>query len=276
MQSTTMNATRLAANALCLSVASRGTNAEAPNRGGPRTMRLPTVRRLFAAIVAAAALLIAPTAMAQEYYTYISNNNIPTGDADDGAWINIDTAILTLSSCSNTITHEMWYETYQSGAYWVEVGVQSGQPSGLCFENILFWADNRPNGGGYHQHFYGNVGWSLNSWYGMSITTSGSCAWSVVFGGVTLGTSTSNCPGSGRTLAAGIEHIVNASATDSVAGYFTNWERLNSSDAWWNGWDNPWLGGTSGPGNYQPQIEWDTVPGEPPDTFTNEVLNEPF
>jgi len=236
---------------------------------------LPTIRRLIvAAFVAVAALFVAPPAMAQEYYAYLYNNDIPTGDADDGSWINIYTAILSLGSCSNAITHEMWYETYADGAYWVEVGVQSGYPIGLCFEQILYWADNRPNGGGYHQHFNGNVSWQFDEWYGMSITTGGpgSCEWDVVFGGVSLGVSTSNCPGTGRTLVAGIQHNVSASATDYVLGDFTNWERLNSSDDWWNGWDGPVLGGTSGPGNYQPAIEWN-IP--PPDNYsTLEGLNE--
>lgn len=53
---------------------------------------------------------------------------------------------------SNFVTQEMWERTAGniSGNWWVEVGMAYGAPQGST--RYFFWADNRPNGGGYHEH----------------------------------------------------------------------------------------------------------------------------
>jgi len=126
----------------------------------------------------------------------------------------------------------MWYfTTGNSLSYWVEVGFKAGAPgasNASCVTNPTsseFWCDARPNSNSYYNcHFYGYT-WSLGDWYIAQIDNISSCTWAVWLGGVQLGTSTSNCPGSGRQLYAGIEHSYPNSETDNCSGFLTNWGR---------------------------------------------------
>lgn len=92
-------------------------------------------------------------------------------------------------SCANCPTYafidnEMWLTDKTSsqcksvGACWVESGISTWSPStpdnckpGYA-STCLFWADNRPNGGGYHQHSLWPIGLdgaNLNPW-GFDVT----------------------------------------------------------------------------------------------------------
>jgi hypothetical protein len=100
------------------------------------------------------------------------------------------------------VNEEMWQGTDSSGsgAYWVEVGGRYGWPNGDS--RYWFWADNRPNGGGYFQHFPG-TSISLNIEYPLSFQYDGNNDW-LVLGPNFSATSTAN-PANGKYLAAGTE-----------------------------------------------------------------------
>jgi len=218
-----------------------------------------------AACFAAAALTASANASAH-YYGILVSNDIPI-EADWGNSVVIETFEFG-SSCSNFVNHEMWYGVVPGATYWVEVGFKDGLTgSGGCVADADFWADYR-NGGGYNEHYPGNS-WILGDWYQLMITidTSNHCNWNVEVGGLVLGTSTSNCPGTGRYVAAGIEATTQGTS-ESTKGFLTQWEEENTNGTWLNGWD-----GASLSENSPPYIEF--VSGTN-NTTLEEVLNEPF
>jgi hypothetical protein len=254
-------------------------------------MMLPIIKRLSAVHITAfaAAVLAASGAQAQPYHYWgvLVTENIPS-DANSGAQITIDTEILDNSTCSNFENHEFWYGTDSSFTYWIEVGFKQGWTGtgnvGTCVNGSGpggagdFWCDDRPvdNGGG-HCHFPNN-GWSFNTWYNALIQTTGSCTWAVWLGGVNIGTSTSNCPGSGRRLQAGIENYINVPSDGCFAkGFLTDFAEEESPQGgnWLFTWDGAFTSASSGSeGQPPPPAIHFTNP--PTDTETEEVLNESF
>ena len=163
-----------------------------------------------------------------------------TNDADHGASVAISTKHLTDATPSSSfVDHEMWYGVNASGSYWVEVGVTDGETfSGSAVNQHIFWADNRANGGGYHEH-YPNVSWKIGPYYEAKVEWAGNDSWNVYFGGVHLGTSTHNFyGGTTRALEAGIE-AVTAHAGDKVDGYMNNPKRKDANNQWYSGWQTP-------------------------------------
>jgi hypothetical protein len=78
----------------------------------------------------------------------------PNSSTNYGSTGNIEFHCLYDGSPSNSFTdEELWNGTDNSGnlAYWVEVGGAYGYPNGAT--RYWFWADNRPNGGSYHEPF---------------------------------------------------------------------------------------------------------------------------
>ena len=203
-----------------------------------RALLLPTIAG-GALTAGARQALACHTHTSGHWYAILWNTSVSDTDAGRGAAINIDTNSLS-SDASDFVDHEMWYGVVGGGAYWVEVGVTDGiTSSGSDVNQHIFWADNR-NGGGYHEH-YPSVSWQLNAFYQNKVVWSGqSCAWDVYFGGVKLGTSTNNCAGSNRYLAAGIE-ATSASTNEHVGGYLESWQRKDNS----NNWHGDWSGATT-------------------------------
>jgi len=232
-------------------------------------MRRPVITRLSAACVAAAAVTASANASAN-FFGVIESSNISNGDASDGEFTFINTTVLhsTCNVLTHTfVTHEMWYLTNPGASDWVEVGFRDGETAGVgCVSDLIFWADSRPNGGGYHEHYFSNS-WTLGDWFAMQIASDGSCAWSVELGGLNLGASTANCPGTNRILEAGIQ--ASNQGTGSVRGFLDGWEEQNTSEVWSGGWD-----GVSDPsGLFQsnpPNIEFLSS------SETEETHNEPF
>lgn len=196
------------------------------------------VRPLSAACVVAAALTASANASATSWHATVHSGAV-TGTADDGGAVILNTSVLH-QTCNTFVqdfdTHEMWYMTDSSGSFWVEVGVYDGEGTNSLTnpcENggspTIFWTDNRPNGGGLHNHFFSN-GWTLGDYYQAEVTASGSCSWNVIFGGLALGTSTNNCPGTGRVFYAGVETTTQSSG--SVQGWATGWQAQDSSGNW--------------------------------------------
>jgi hypothetical protein len=229
-------------------------------------MRIPVSARLGAAAAAIAALTASTNAWAQHYYAVTYNNTPPLkGPADNGAYVEIDTSVLH-ATCNiaqrDIVTHELWYLTDSSGSYWIEVGFFDGAANWPgCSTHADFWADSRP-GGGFNEHFPGNS-WNFDTWYGAEVTYIGNCNWTILLGGLNIGTSTSNCPGSGRNLVAGIE----SDSTDhgSVKGYLRNWWEQDGSGNWKQSWDGLWA-------HYNQPLNIEWLNGNE----TEEVFNEPF
>lgn len=92
----------------------------------------------------------------------------------------------------NFATTEMWVFTNNSpsGAYWIEEGMAWGYPQGPNF--YWYWADNRPNGGGYNEHDLTSLATNYNTSYNVSIHYHGSGIWYVYRDGNLIGTSTGN------------------------------------------------------------------------------------
>jgi hypothetical protein len=237
-------------------------------------MHMPGVTRLSALCVAGAALTASANASAHYYAGHVAS---VYGNADDGAFVQLWTNILH-STCTiftqNFVNHEFWY-AFGSGQYWVEVGFKDGETDGggswpHCTTQDVFWADNR-NGGGYNEH---ETGWRLatGGWIDFEVQTAGSCTWNVSWDDSVIGTSTNNCPLSGRFLQAGIE--TTSQTTGSAQGWQGDWWEQDGSGNWHQQWDNAWICQTPD-GNYNnctsgnPQIQWRWSK-----TGTEEVLNE--
>ena len=227
-------------------------------------LRKIAAKRLTVACIAAVASSASAAAWANSY-AEVKNATVPAGDADKGASVTIKTDDL-IATCAKFVNHEMWYGVVSNGSFWVEVGFTSGfVQGGGCTSPTIFWADNR-NGGGYHEHYPGNS-WSFGTWYQLWIGQgSNTCAWTVNIGSLQLGTSTNNCPGTGRFLSAGIE----TQSTQSMylaKGFLSTFLRDDSGGTWRSGWDGPVLFQ-----NNPPRIQW-TDPGN---SGTEEVLNAAF
>ena len=228
-------------------------------------MRVSLVTRLSAVCVPVAALTASANASAN-YYALLSSNTISNGDADDGMFTNIQTNILH-ATCNifvhDFVDHEMWYAT-DMNQHWVEVGFTDGSSyGGACESDQAFWADSRPGGGGYHEHYYSiTVDW--NNWEALQITADGSCQWDVQAGGWDLGISTWNCPGSARGLTAGIE--ITSQSSGSVKGFLVGWWEQNGSGQWNPNWDGQSMFSWNPP--YMQQVGSQLE--------TEEVLNESF
>jgi hypothetical protein len=78
-------------------------------------------------------------------------------------------------------------------SYWVEAGMTAGTvvDGGVDYTGFQqFWADNRPNGGGYSEHA-GPAGF-INKYFPVSFTWMGDGDWDVSVNGIYAGTSTAN------------------------------------------------------------------------------------
>jgi len=166
-------------------------------------------------------------------YAILEQDSPPSAANTDG-YINIYTTNLNAASPSNNfVDHEFWYLNDPANGTWVEVGVTDGVSNGFGVrDQDIYWADNRVSGG-YHEH-YPSVSWSLSTYYQVEVAYAGSNSWHVYFGGVLLGTSSSNPPGSSRILEAGIETTADG-ASDEAKGNL-HWSTSN--------WGSPYLSWT--------------------------------
>jgi hypothetical protein len=98
-----------------------------------------------------------------------------------GAFTNLSPyGSLYCGGCGGFIDNEMWLsdttssQCVSAGGCWVEAGIEamSAQDAYDCTpgsnSTCLFWADARPNGGGFHHHslyHVGDDGTSLDPWY---------------------------------------------------------------------------------------------------------------
>jgi hypothetical protein len=148
------------------------------------------------------------------------------------------------------VTNEIWDGT-TNGAYFTEAGVFTGIAlGGIYYSKTFFWADQRPNGGGYNEHAgLGTAG--TQNYYSTKIVWAGNNTWDVYGGGgyTLLGQSTSQPLSSSGDLDAGTEYnMAESSGMRNVGGvYKLEYEDLQDN---WHFWGN--LGGNadSGSGRY--------------------------
>ncbi len=129
--------------------------------------------------------------------------------------MNIAVNCLSVGSPADSfVTAESWVLTSpSSSAYWVEAGLAHGYPKGDT--RYLYWADSRPNGGGYVEHDAANNSAALKTSYFESIQQQATpTTWYAQIGSWN-GTSTGNAASS-NTLQAGTEYKGASSDNASV------------------------------------------------------------
>jgi len=95
---------------------------------------------------------------------------------------------------SDFVDEEIWEGTddNSAGDYWVETGMTEGTPWGSG--RVFFWADLRPNGGGYNEHEVSGLSAQINTNYLLNIGYGGEDEWLVSIDDALVGTSTANPP----------------------------------------------------------------------------------
>lgn len=129
------------------------------------------------------------------------------------------------------VNTEMWLQSSDT-SYWVEAGIRSCSCFNVVDGSMFFWADSRPNGGGYHEHFSNylySTDWSQPNAL-VRITRSGTSSWNVsVNDNVTLltGTSADNNITIGY-IEVGME-LAGTSGAYAPLNYFTNNRWMDNS-----------------------------------------------
>ena len=112
--------------------------------------------------------------------------------------------------------------------------VEEGYTYGWQGQNILtfYWADNRPNGGGYHEHPITDITPSQYSTYNMEIFWYHT-NWLVTINSVDEGNSTNN-PAYGKALETGTESTSSQSVLNSAESNNLAYDK--SGSGWISGW----------------------------------------
>jgi hypothetical protein len=115
----------------------------------------------------------------------------------NGTSIDLEADCLTVSNANTDfIDWEVWNDTNDDmgqGNYWVEAGMTAGtvvDGNGTHVGFQWFWADNRPNGGGYNEHYVGGA--STHIYTNVSIYWQGNANWDVYINNSYVGTSADN------------------------------------------------------------------------------------
>ena len=173
---------------------------------GRRSFRLATL--IVTVVAAAAAAGMAPAAASASCGVDCHGTTLwSPATQNSGAIAVIDTSSLSVSNwCTQTAYSTFWEGTDSAGfAYWIENGIHVGlHYNGTCGNGDQFyWADNRPNGGGYNEHYPGGaVGFNTN--YTFKIFFDGGTTWEVDRNGSNIGYSNSN-PCCSTAIEAGAE-----------------------------------------------------------------------
>jgi hypothetical protein len=209
-----------------------------------RFLAKPAVVGVTAALCAVVFAL--STARAAYACTNIPGNNWGVAEwfntANDQGGGSVDTTVsatgISGASSGNHINQTLWVGT--DGAtdlqYWVELGYDKGLVD--CSTDLNFyWADNRPNGGSYHQHLITQFTPAVGTTYGLMIDYVGSSTWNVVINETRVAQSTSN-PGDSYSMETGAE-------TTTTANYLPNGDSDNMSNRVNGNWTNQWGSGTT-------------------------------
>jgi hypothetical protein len=152
----------------------------------------------------------------------------------DGDYVTITPSCMYAPS-GTFVTNELWLSD-SANSYWVEVGYLS-EGSGLNIGgiasagNYAFWADSRPNGGGFHAHSFMR---HPAAGEGVEIYKIDSSDWGVYFA-ADFGESTSNS----YTPYNGIWGSETSSASTESHGTGESAEYETGNDNWYTGVPNP-------------------------------------
>jgi hypothetical protein len=169
------------------------------------------------------------------------------GGDNYGELADINISCLYINDAStNFVTNELWDSANSNPVtYWEEDGAISGAGTNGYNNRELFWADSRPNGGGYHFHPIAATG---DDSYLVEITWVGNDTWDVYSDG-TFWTSTDQPMYSdGAVTFAGSEYTVNSdqdSMRDVGSVSSVEWQSSNGS---WHLEGGSMSGVTLGPG----------------------------
>lgn len=138
---------------------------------------------------------------------------------------------LTVPTDNDFVNYESWLDTDLNNApiddYWVEGGAKLGIGVSGAWEGYQwFWADSRPNGGGYHEHYLGSA--STYSFENVSFTWLGSGDWDVKFAGTVVGESV----GAGDYAGGAQTGVESTSGGSAFYGWTRYWQYADSSWKW--------------------------------------------
>jgi hypothetical protein len=214
------------------------------HRGAPFSRRIRRGGALFGvALLAAIGLVAAGRAPAAFACT---NTNSPddhcyaiygNSTADLGVAGNLDIVCSYMPDNTYRVDQEIWDES-TNGLYWTEVGVISGVGyNGTYYSKHWYWADSRPDGGGYNEHEVDGTANTETS-YPIEIQWEGNDTW-YAYGGNTyaqIGTSTGNPLTDSGYMNAGTEYTANSGDGMRDVGNIADLTYENLSDVWY-----PWL-----------------------------------
>jgi hypothetical protein len=194
----------------------------------------------------------APAASACSTSSHCYAEESSSGGTNDGAYGELDLTCNYMPNNGNFVTNEVW-DSNDSGTDWTEVGIVSGiGDNGDYYSKEWFWADSRPNGGGYHEHEIGQTA-TAGDEYSVETTYIGDNEWAIYGGNsfTEIGTSTSNPDSSSGATLAGSEYTVaNSSSGIRNVGAVYNIEWEGSNGDWHDvgsagsGYFNGWIGGS--------------------------------
>jgi hypothetical protein len=138
---------------------------------------------------------------------------------------------LKVDTSTDFVNYEQWLDTDLNtapiGDYWVEGGAKFGIGVTGADEGFQwFWADSRPNGGGYHEHYLGAASFNPETVAFNWVTGTGN--WNVLFNGTTVGTSV----GAGAYAGASANGIETTSTDSGWFAWTHDWHYLTPSDGW--------------------------------------------
>lgn len=189
---------------------------------------------LACAFLAAAGMVAtgkAPAAWAcdSSYYDHCYAVAAASGPGNYGGYGEIsDPCLYMPNDGADHVSAEIW-DMSSNEEYWTEVGITSG----LGYYHQWFWADSRPNGGGYNFHPVG--GTASGGPLPVETTYVGNNQW-YIYGGnsfTQLGTSINQPASSSGTSWFGTEYTVNPGAGMRDVGTISNLEWESKAGVWY-------------------------------------------
>lgn len=126
------------------------------------------------------------------------------------------------------IDNEEWVNF--PGGYWIEAGDTTGPPTAGS-SLLYFWASNRPNGGGYNEHYNG-AGPGLNNYFGANIQWSSGTLWNISVGSLSGGTDPEYAPAG--DIETGLETNTDHAHNYGSSSGMSYWTRSDTLHSGWN------------------------------------------
>lgn len=173
-----------------------------------------------------------------------------SGPANEGGYGQLYYNCLYMPNNGEFANQEMW-DASTNATYWTEVGIKSGIGYyGNYYTKEWFWADSRPNGGGYNEHEIGSTA-PGSTYLPVETTYVGNNTW-YIYGGnsfTQIGTSTNQPDSSSGLSEWGTEYTAGSGSgiRDIGSVYNLEWEGQNGA---WNSENGLAYDAESGAGAY--------------------------